>query len=387
MDASNRPPEVPPLAFNDLAAQQARIKDRIDAAIANVLARGQYILGPQVAELETELSQFCGATHCVTCANGTDALSLVLMAEEIGPGDAVLVPSFTFVATAEAVSSRGATPVFVDINATTYNMDAGSLARSISAAQHAGLRPRMVIAVDLYGQPADYTALGPVAHKHGLTLVADAAQSFGGTLNGEGVGTLAAYTTTSFFPAKPLGCYGDGGAIFTEDAGKADILRSLRFHGKGNHKYENIRVGLNSRLDTVQAAILLVKIDIFPEEIAARQQIATRYGELLRGVETPMVASGATSAWAQYTVRLPDGVDRDQVQAACGGAGVPTVVYYPIPLHRQPAYAQHPCDPQGLQRSDAAAAAVLSVPMHPYLSADTQARVAETLAAALEAQA
>jgi len=385
MDASNpRSEALAPLAFNDLAAQQYRIKDRLDAAIADVLARGQYILGPQVEELEGALAKFCGATNCVACANGTDALSLVLMAEDVGPSDAVFVPSFTFVATAEAVSGRGATPVFVDIDPATYNMDADSLARAIGAARTAGLRPRMVIAVDLYGQPADYAALGAVAQANGLIRVADAAQSFGGTLGGKGVGILADYTTTSFFPAKPLGCYGDGGAIFTEDSAKADILRSLRFHGKGSHKYENVRVGLNSRLDTLQAAILLVKLDIFADEIAARQEIATRYGEILRGVETPWVAPGAISVWAQYTVRLPDGIDREKVQAACGKAGVPTVVYYPIPLHRQPAYAQNPCDPEGLGRSEAAAASVLSVPMHPYLTPGIQARVAATLAAALE---
>ena len=385
MDASNpRSEALAPLAFNDLAAQQYRIKDRLDAAIADVLARGQYILGPQVEELEGALAKFCGATNCVACANGTDALSLVLMAEDVGPSDAVFVPSFTFVATAEAVLGRGATPVFVDIDPATYNMDADSLARAIGAARTAGLRPRMVIAVDLYGQPADYAALGAVAQANGLIRVADAAQSFGGTLGGKGVGTLADYTTTSFFPAKPLGCYGDGGAIFTEDSAKADILRSLRFHGKGSHKYENVRVGLNSRLDTLQAAILLVKLDIFADEIAARQEIATRYGEILRGVETPWVAPGAISVWAQYTVRLPDGIDREKVQAACGKAGVPTVVYYPIPLHRQPAYAQNPCDPEGLGRSEAAAASVLSVPMHPYLTPGIQARVAATLAAALE---
>jgi dTDP-4-amino-4,6-dideoxygalactose transaminase len=385
MDASNPRSEVlSPLAFNDLAAQQDRIKDRLDAAIADVLARGQYILGPQVAELEGALAKFCGATHCVACANGTDALSLVLMAEDIGAGDAVFVPSFTFVATAEAVSGRGATPVFVDIDAATYNMDAASLERAVDAAKAAGLRPRMVIAVDLYGQPADYAALRAVAREHSLTLVADAAQSFGATLGGKGVGTLADYTTTSFFPAKPLGCYGDGGAIFTEDGDKAEILRSLRFHGKGSHKYENVRVGLNSRLDTLQAAVLLVKLDIFADEIAARQEVAKRYGEILRGVETPWVAQGATSVWAQYTVRLPDGIDREKLQAACGKVGVPTVVYYPIPLHRQPAYAQNPSDPEGLGRSEAAAASVLSVPMHPYLTPEIQARVAATLAAALE---
>jgi dTDP-4-amino-4,6-dideoxygalactose transaminase len=376
-----------PLAFNDLAAQQERIKDQIDDAFAQVLAEGQYILGPQVAALETALAKFCNAAHCVTCANGTDALSLVLMAEGVGGGDAVLVPSFTFVATAEAVSSRGASPVFVDIDETTYNMDPASLSRAIDAARKAGLRPCMVIAVDLYGQPADYDALAPLAREHKMLLVADAAQSFGAKLGARSVGTLADYTTTSFFPAKPLGCYGDGGAIFVEAADKAEILRSLRFHGKGSHKYENVRVGLNSRLDTLQAAILLAKLSIFPDEIEARQKIASRYAEYLRGVATPELASSATSVWAQYTVRLPHGVDRDTVQARCAAAGVPTSVYYPIPLHLQSAYSQHRRDPEGLARSEAAAACVLSLPMHPYLTPAKQLHVAKTLDAALQGRA
>lgn len=387
MAASNRSPDKgsPPLAFNDLAAQQERIKDLIEQAVAKVLAEGQYILGPEVATLEAALANFCRAGHCVTCASGTDALTLVLMAEGIGPDDAVFVPSFTFVATAEAVAGRGATPVFVDIDEQTFNMDAASLERAVGAAREAGLRPRMVIAVDMFGQPADYNALGTVAHDHGLLLVADAAQSFGAKLDDRSVGTLAAYTTTSFFPAKPLGCYGDGGAIFVEDGAKDDLLRSLRFHGKGAHQYENVHVGLNSRLDTLQAAILLAKLGIFPDEIETRQIVARRYGELLRGVSTPYIRSGVSSVWAQYTVGLPEGTDREAVQAHCAAAGVPTAVYYATPLHRQKAYSQHPCDPEGLPQTEAAAPRVLSLPMHPYLSAAKQAYVAETLAAALRA--
>ena len=387
MNASNRTHNqgLRPLAFIDLAAQQERIKDRLEAAVAEVLAGGQYILGPHVEALEAALTDFCGASHCVSCANGTDALSLVLMAEGIGPGDAVFVPSFTFVATAESVADRGATPVFVDIDAETFNMDPASLVRAIVAARKAGLKPRMVIAVDLFGQPADYEALGSVAREQGLLLIADAAQSFGASLDRRSVGTLAAYTTTSFFPAKPLGCYGDGGAIFVEDSGKADILRSLRGHGTGAHRYEHVRVGLNSRLDALQAAILLVKLGIFPDEIEARHNVARRYGELLRGVSTPHVRSGAASVWAQYTVGLPEGTDRDAVQAHCARAGVPTAVYYSTPLHRQQAYSQHPCDPDGLPQTEAASVRVLSLPMHPYLSAAKQAYVAETLATALRA--
>ncbi|MGH6791752.1 MAG: DegT/DnrJ/EryC1/StrS family aminotransferase [Methyloceanibacter sp.] len=387
MNASNRTTDqgLRPLAFIDLAAQQERIKARIEAAVAEVLAGGQYVLGPHVEALESALADFCGASHCVSCANGTDALSLVLMAEGVGPGDAVFVPSFTFVATAEAVADRGATPVFVDIDADSFNMNTASLERAIGAARKAGLKPRMVIAVDLFGQPADYDRLAPVAHEHGVLLVADAAQSFGAMLDGKRVGTLAPYSTTSFFPAKPLGCYGDGGAVLVEDSAKANILRSLASHGTGSHRYEHVRVGLNSRLDSLQAAILLVKLDIFPDEIEARQTVARRYGELLRGVSTPHVRSGATSVWAQYTVGLPEGTDRDAVQAHCASAGVPTAVYYPIPLHKQQAYSQHPCDPEGLPQTEAAAPRVLSLPMHPYLSAAKQAYVAETLAAALRA--
>lgn len=373
-----------PLPFIDLAAQKERIKDRIEAAMSEVLASGQYVLGPHVEILESALAEFCNAAHCVSCANGTDALGLVLMAEGIGPGDAVFVPSFTFVATAESVALRGATPFFVDIDADTFNMNAPSLTRAIRAARKAGLRPRMVIAVDLFGQPADYDKLAPIAEEQGVLLVADAAQSFGATLGGKRVGTLAAYTTTSFFPAKPLGCYGDGGAVFVEDSDKAEILRSLRGHGTGSHRYEHARVGFNSRLDSLQAAILLVKLDIFPDEIEARQDVARRYGELLRGVTTPHVRSDATSVWAQYTVELPPGTDRDAVQAYCTHAGVPTAVYYPIPLHRQRAYSQYPCDPEGLPQTEAASLRVLSLPMHPYLSAAKQDYVAETLAAALE---
>jgi dTDP-4-amino-4,6-dideoxygalactose transaminase len=287
------------------------------------------------------------------------------------------------VATAESVALRRATPFFVDIDPDTSNMNAESLARAVCAARQIGLKPRMVIAVDLFGQPANYDRLNQVAHEHGLMLVADAAQSFGATFGSKSVGSLAPYTTTSFFPAKPLGCYGDGGAVFVADNGKADILRSLRFHGIGTHRYDNIRIGFNSRLDTLQAAILLVKLEIFPDEIGARQNVAQCYGKLLRGVATPKVRSPATSVWAQYTVKLPEDADRNAVQAYCTRAGLPTAVYYPIPLHKQQAFHQHPCDPKGLAQTEAASLRVLSLPMHPYLSAEKQEYVAETLESAL----
>ena len=361
-----------PIAFIDLAAQQRRLGDRLSQAIGRVLAHGAYILGPEVAALETQLAAFCGAGHCVTCANGTDALQLVMMAEGVGPGDAVFVPAFTFVATAEVVPPTGATPLFVDVREADFNLDPASLEAGVAEAKRLGLTPRMVIAVDLFGHPADYDAIRALCAREGMTLVDDAAQGFGGTYKGRRVGSLGDYTTTSFFPAKPLGCYGDGGAVFTEDAAKADLLRSLRFHGKGGDKYDNVRLGLNSRLDTLQAAILLEKLAIFEDELAARQRVAARYAAALDGltaVTVPRVAEGCTSAWAQYTLLVPE---RDALVAACKAKGVPTAVYYPIPLNRQTGYAMHPTVPGGVPVSDRLATQVLSLPMHPYLDAATQ---------------
>lgn len=361
------------IAFTDLAAQQAVIRADIDRAMARVLDAGSYILGEEVPMLERRLAAFSGASHCISCANGTDALQLVLMAEDIGPGDAVLVPAFTFVSTAEAVMERLATPVIADVNPATFNMDAGSLVRSIDAARRAGLRPRAVIAVDLFGLPADYGAIGEIAAKEGLVLIADAAQSFGATLEGCPVGRFGKYTTTSFFPAKPLGCYGDGGAIFTEDPEAALLLRSLRFHGRGADKYDNVRVGLNSRLDTLQAAILLEKLKIFPGEIEARNAVAARYGEALAGaVRVPVMDSRSRSVWAQYTVVLDSGADRDALRENLDCAHIPTAVYYPKPLHRQGVYVDSPCDPNGLKNSEMLSKRVLSLPMHAYLDEDTQ---------------
>lgn len=361
------------IAFTDLAAQQAVIRADIDRAMARVLDAGSYILGEDVGVLERRLAAFSGAGHCISCANGTDALQLVLMAEDIGPGDAVLVPAFTFVSTAEAVMERLATPVIADVNPATFNMDAGSLVRAIDAARRAGLRPRAVIAVDLFGLPADYGAIGEIAAKEGLVLIADAAQSFGATLEGCPVGRFGKYTTTSFFPAKPLGCYGDGGAIFTEDPEAASLLRSLRFHGRGADKYDNVRVGLNSRLDTLQAAILLEKLMVFPGEIEARNAVAARYGKALAGaVRVPVTDSRSRSVWAQYTIVLDSGADRDALRENLDCAHIPTAVYYPKPLHRQGVYADSPCDPNGLQNSEILSKRVLSLPMHAYLDEDTQ---------------
>jgi dTDP-4-amino-4,6-dideoxygalactose transaminase len=371
-----------PIQFIDLAAQRRRLGSRIDEAVRGVIERGQYILGPEVAELERRLAEFAGARHAITCANGTDAIQLVLKALGIGPGDAVLVPGFTFVATAEVVALEGATPVFVDVDRTSFNMDAASLAAAIPVARARGLKPKAVIAVDLYGQPADYASLEPVAKENGLALIADAAQSFGASLGGKRVGTLAPYTTTSFYPAKPLGCYGDGGAVLTDDDRVAELLLSLRFHGKGSHPYENVRVGMNSRLDTLQAAILLPKLDIFPDEIEARQRVARRYDEGLSDVaRTPAIRAGATSAWAQYTLVVEE---RDRLVAACKAAGVPTAIHYPIPLNRQEGYAAFPTAPGGLPNCEWLASRVVSLPMHPYLEPATQDRVIAAVREALQ---
>jgi dTDP-4-amino-4,6-dideoxygalactose transaminase len=366
--------------FIDLETQQARIRDRLDAALARVLAHGQYIMGPEVAELEAGLAAFCGARHAIACASGTDALELVLMALGARPGDAVLVPAFTFAATAEAIPLLGAVPVFVDVHADSFNLDPKSLEAGIDAARRAGLRSVGVIAVDLFGQPADYDAIHEVAEAHGLWVVADAAQSFGASWRDRKVGTLAKLTTTSFFPAKPLGCYGDGGAVFTDDPELAAVIRSLRVHGQGEDKYENVRIGMNARLDTVQAAILLAKLEIFADEIEARRQAAARYDALLAdAVATPSVRQAAASTWAQYTIRSPD---REALRTRLAAAGIPTAIYYPRPLHRQIAYRDFPVAVGGCPIAERIATEVLSLPMHPYLDASTQEKIAGALCAA-----
>ncbi|GAA0602800.1 DegT/DnrJ/EryC1/StrS aminotransferase family protein [Caenispirillum bisanense] len=362
-----------PIAFIDLKAQQARLGDRVEKAIARVLDHGQYIMGPEVATLERQLSEFCGARHAITCANGTEALVMVLMAWGVGPGDAVFVPSFTFIATAEAVALVGATPVFVDVRPDTFNLDVASLGAAVAEARRLDLRPRVVIPVDLFGQPAEYDAIGDAAAHHDLLVLADAAQGFGGRLGNRAVGTFGHATATSFFPAKPLGCYGDGGAIFTDDDALADVLRSIRVHGKGDDKYDNVRVGLNARLDTLQAAILIEKLAIFADELDARQRVAARYTSALSDVaRTPVLVDGAFSAWAQYTLIVDD---RPSLMAACKAEGVPTQVYYPIPMHKQTGYAHLPAAPEGCPVSEKLAGRVVSLPMHPYLSEADQDRV------------
>lgn len=371
-----------PIAFIDLAAQRRRLGSRIEDAIARVLAHGQYILGPEVTQLENMLAEFAGAKHAITCANGTDALHLVLMALGIGPGDAVFVPGFTFVATAEVVGLVGASPVFVDVDRDSFNMSLESLELAIPDAKRQGLKPKAIIAVDLYGQPADYTAIEKIASKHGLAVIADGAQSFGGSLNGKRVGSLTTFTTTSFYPAKPLGCYGDGGAIFTDDDANAELLKSLRFHGKGDHQYNNVRVGMNSRLDTIQAAILIPKLEIFADEVAAREAVAQRYSKGLAGVaKVPLIAPGAQSAWAQYTLVVEG---REALVASCKANGVPTAIHYPIPLHLQLGYVSYPRAPGGLPNCEWLASRVVSLPMHPYLDAATQDRIIAVIRGALE---
>lgn len=373
------------IPFIDLAAQRRRIGPAIDAALVAVAQAGQYIMGPEVAKLEAELATFCGAAHVISCASGTDALILSLMAKGIGAGDAVLCPSFTFAATAEAVALVGATPVFVDIEADTFDMSATSLRDGISTARTAGLRPVGIIVVDLFGQPADYDAIEAIAAENDLWILDDAAQAFGATYRGRAIGRIGQMTATSFFPAKPLGCYGDGGAIFTDDADLASILRSLRVHGQGSDKYDNVRIGLSGRLDTMQAAVLLEKLKVFPEEIAARDRIAAIYGEGLAGdVIVPTIIEGATSVWAQYTIRLPAGT-RDAVSAALKAVGIPTAVYYPKPLHLQTAYRHFPVAGNGLPISESSAEQVLSLPMHPYLDLPTQTRIIDEVRAAVRA--
>jgi dTDP-4-amino-4,6-dideoxygalactose transaminase len=388
-DSSPSPPEADPagassIALVDLRAQRMRIKDRLDRAIARVLEHGQFIMGPEVVELEGKLAAFCGARNAIACASGTDALLIAMMAKGVGRGDAVLCPGFTYPATAETIALLGATPVFVDVCAHTYNIDPAAIAQGVAAAKSKSLRPVAVIAVDLFGQPADYDAIRAAARQHGLWVLADAAQSFGATYNGRPAGTLGDITATSFFPAKPLGCYGDGGAIFTDDDALAEAMRSITLHGRGNSKYDIVRIGVNARLDTLQAAILIEKLKIFPQEIEARAAAAQRYGRQLRGVKTPRLTAGATSVWAQYTVTIDNG-RRDAVASHLGALGIQTGIYYPRPLHHQRAYRQHLIAGGRLPASEFLAASVLSLPLHAYLDEADQDRVCAALHAALGA--
>ncbi len=375
---------LPPIPFVDVAAQRQRLGPAIDAAVARVLNHCQFILGPEVRAFEMELAAFCGARHVVTCASGTDALVLALRAMEVGPGDAVLCPSFTFCATAEVAALVGATPVFVDVDAETFNIDVKGIAGAVAAAKEAGLKPKAIIPVDLFGLSADHGAIGTAAKAENLVVLDDAAQGFGAAYNNRRLGTFGHATATSFFPAKPLGCYGDGGAVMTDDDGIADALKSIRVHGQGSDKYDNIRIGLASRLDTIQAAILSEKLKIFPDEIDARNKIARRYSEGLGDVVTvPTVSAGSTSVWAQYTIRVSGG-RRDALAATLKAEGIPTAIYYPIPLHRQQAYKHFPVGKGGVAVSDRLAAEVISLPMHAYLDPATQDRIIDATRRALK---
>ncbi|WP_420132203.1 DegT/DnrJ/EryC1/StrS family aminotransferase [Rhodopseudomonas sp.] len=365
-----------PVPFIDVGAQRRRLGSALDEAVGKVLNHCQFLGGPEVLALEAELATYTGARYVVTCSSGTDALLMVLMAKGIGPGDAVLCPSFTFCATGEAVALTGATPLFVDVDEVTFNIDIASLKRGIGTAKKLGLKPRAVIPVDLFGQAADHAAIATVAADEGLFVLDDAAQGFGATYQGKKLGTFGLATATSFFPAKPLGCFGDGGAIFTDDAELVEGLRSVRVHGQGGDKYDNIRLGLTGRLDTIQAAILLEKLKIFDDEIAARNRVAERYSESLADVVTvPRLADGCSSVWAQYTIRLPKGIDRDGFAATLKAQGIPTAIYYAKSMHQQTAYRAFPVADGGLPVCERLSPEVISLPMHAYLDAPTQDRV------------
>ncbi|MBU6419431.1 MAG: DegT/DnrJ/EryC1/StrS aminotransferase family protein [Proteobacteria bacterium] len=381
MNAQN----FPPIPFLDLKAQQARLgqglKDRLEA----VLAHGQYILGPEVLELEAKLAAFCGAAHCVSVSSGTDALQIALMAEGIGRGDAVFLPAFTYTATAEVPLLLGATPVFVDVDPRTFQIDLNNLRERIETVKHAGkLKPRAVIGVDLFGQPADWLGIRATAVEYGLFTLDDCAQSFGAAQNGERLGKAADATATSFFPSKPLGAYGDGGALFTESAERAALYRSLRSHGEGNTRYEVLRTGMNGRLDSMQAAVLLAKLEVFEGEIARREEIARIYDAALKDVlEIPVRMQGGQSAWAVYSVLLPDEATRDAAKAALAAASIGHAVYYPRALHQQPAYqAAH--DGATLPVAESLGGRILALPIHPDLTDEQAGRVAATLRQALE---
>ena len=369
---------VAPIPFIDLQAQRRRLGEPLNKAIADAVEGGAWIMGPQVAAFEKQLAEFAGVKHVIACANGTDALSIVLRAWDIGPGDAVFVPTFTFAASAEVVALVGASPAFVDVLEDTYNMDPASLEAAIALVKRDGkLKARAVMPVDLFGQPADYRAIEPIVRREGLKMLCDTAQAFGARFHGQVTGGIGDAASTSFFPAKPLGCYGDGGASFTNDDGLAELLKSIRNHGAGADRYENVRIGMNSRLDTIQAAILIEKLKIFPEEIELREKVARRYNAALgksNRIRVPTIIDGAQSTWAQYVIQVPD---REKVQADLKERGIPTAVYYPIPLSAQKGYARYPSAP--IPVSEKICKTVIALPMHPYLDPATQDRIVEAV--------
>ena len=378
------PPGRTAISFIDLQAQRRRIEGELNRRLAAVLEHCKFILGPEVAELEAALAAFCGARHCVAVSSGTDALQMAMMAEGVGRGDAVFLPAFTYTATAEAALILGATPVFVDVDPRTFQIDPGHLhERIVETTVNGRLRPRVLIGVDLFGQPADWPALSAIAARYGLFTIDDCAQAFGASLHGKRLGTLADASATSFFPSKPLGGYGDGGALFTESDERAALYRSLRTHGEGATRYEVLRTGMNGRLDTMQAAVLLAKLTVFEAELEARARIARSYDARLgKAVVIPARVPDSTSAWAIYSVLLPDPAVRERLQLALMQAGIPTAIYYPRPLHQQPAYQAHH-DGTALPVSEAIAQRILALPIHPDLSNEDVGSVCERVLAAL----
>ncbi|MGB7884892.1 MAG: DegT/DnrJ/EryC1/StrS aminotransferase family protein [Xanthobacteraceae bacterium] len=367
--------EERPIPFIDVAAQRRRLGHAVDDAVARVLAHCQFVNGPEVRAFESDLAAFCGARHAIGCASGTDALLLVLMAWEIKPGDAVICPSFTYHATAEMVALLGATPIIADVSPETFNLDSASCERGVATAKRLGLTPRAIIPVDLFGLPADHEAITAIAKKYDLTILDDAAQGFGASYRGNKLGTFGTATATSFFPAKPLGCYGDGGAVFTDDDALAARVKSIRLHGEGVDRSEAARIGITGRLDTIQAAILIEKLKIFPDETAARNRVAERYAEGLADIAiVPRVGNESTSVWAQYTIKLKPG-QRDKLAADLKAQGISTAIYYTKPLHKQPAYRDYPVADGGVPVSEQLSGEVISLPMHAYLEQPDQDRI------------
>ena len=378
---------TPSIPFIDLAQQQALIRPQLDAALTAVLDHGQYIMGPEVHQLEADLAAFCGAKHAISCSSGTDALMLALMAMDLKPGQGVIVPSFTFAASAEVMPCLGAIPVFAEIDPVTFNLDADRLGDAKAAAEAKGINVVGIISVGLFGQPADYDAIKAFADSHGLWLIDDAAQSFGASWQGKAVGHLGAITATSFFPAKPLGCYGDGGAIFTDRDDFAEIMTSARIHGMGRVRYTHDRIGMTARLDSMQAAVLIEKLRLFAGELTARQGVADRYADGLKDLVTvPQLAAGATSSWAQYVITLPQGANRQAIQERLNQHGVPTAIYYPMGMHQQTPYAHYPVAEGGLPITEDLCHRVLALPMHPYLEIDTQSYIIEKVIEAVSSR-
>ncbi len=372
------------IAFIDLKSQQARIRNKVETGWQAVLDHGAFIMGPEITALEKRLGTLSETKHNISCSSGTDALTLALMGLELKAGQGVIVPSFTFAASAEVMPAMGAIPIFAEVEAGTFNIDPAKLDDAFAAGKAAGIDVVGVIGVGLFGQPANYSAIRDFTNSNGLWLIDDAAQSFGAQWQGRPVGKLADITCTSFFPAKPLGAYGDGGAVFTDNDEIADIIRSCRIHGMGRNKYENVRIGMTGRLDSLQAIVLDAKLDIFAEELVLRQRVADLYmARLAAIVECPLLAPGATSSWAQYVIKLPRGTNRDAVCAKLGAAGVPTAIYYPIPMHRQPPYAEYPVSVCGLGVTIDLCDRVLALPMHAYLTQDQQDYITANLASAL----